>query len=86
MLGALVARHTVLIAAVGDPAVQAMSGGRGDAEAVYRAAAAERALAERRRVTALLRRHGVLVVDEPADIFPSRVTDAYLGLKAAGRL
>jgi uncharacterized protein (DUF58 family) len=86
VLGALVARHTVLIAAVGDPTVAAMSGGRGEAEAVYAAAAAERALAERRRITALLRRRGVLVVDEPADVFPSLVTDAYLGLKAAGRL
>jgi uncharacterized protein (DUF58 family) len=85
-LGALVTRHTVLIAAVGDPAVQAMALGRGDSEAVYQAAAAERALAERRRVTALLRRRGVLVVDEPADAFPSRLTDVYLGLKAAGRL
>jgi uncharacterized protein (DUF58 family) len=86
VLDALVARHTVLIASVGDPVLAEMSGRRGDAEAVYGAAAAERALAERRRVTALLRRRGVLVVDEPADIFPSRVTDAYLALKAAGRL
>jgi uncharacterized protein (DUF58 family) len=86
VLGALVARHTVLIAAVGDPAVAAMAEARGDAESVYGAAAAERALAERRRITALLRRRGVLVVDEPADVFPSRVTDAYLNLKAAGRL
>ena len=86
VLGALVARHTVLIAAVGDPTVAAMSGGRGDVEAVYGAAAAEQSLAERRRITALLRRRGVLVVDEPADVFPSRVTDAYLDLKAAGRL
>jgi uncharacterized protein (DUF58 family) len=76
----------VLIAAVGDPTVATMSGGRGEVEAVYGAAAAERALAVRRRITALLRRRGVLVVDEPADVFPSRVTDAYLGLKAAGRL
>lgn len=86
VLGSLVARHTVLVAAVGDPTVAALAGGRGDTEAVYEAAAAERALAERRRVTALLRRHGVYVVDEPADVFASRVTDAYLGLKAAGRL
>src|SRR5215475_4477519 len=86
VLDALVARHTVLIASVGDPALTEMSGRRGDTEAVYGAAAAERALAERRRVTALLRSRGVLVVDEPADIFPSRVTDAYLALKAAGRL
>jgi uncharacterized protein (DUF58 family) len=86
VLGNLVARHTVLVAAVGDPAVTAQAGGRGEVEAVYEAAAAERALAERRRVTALLRRRGVIVVDEPADLFASRVTDAYLGLKAAGRL
>jgi uncharacterized protein (DUF58 family) len=86
VLGALTARHTVLVAAVGDPAVAELAGARGDLAAVYDAAAAERALADRRRVTALLRRRGVLVVDEPADAFASRVTDAYLTLKAAGRL
>ncbi|MBI1757690.1 MAG: DUF58 domain-containing protein [Actinobacteria bacterium] len=85
-LGPLTARHTVLVASVGDPAVSALATGRGDAAGVYGAAAAERALADRRRVTATLRRRGVLVVDEPADVFASRVTDAYLGLKAAGRL
>jgi uncharacterized protein (DUF58 family) len=86
VLGSLVARHTVLVAAVGDPAVSELAGGRGEIEAVYEAAAAETALAERRRITALLRRRGVYVVDEAADQFASRVTDAYLDLKAAGRL
>ena len=62
------------------------AGRRGDAEAVYDAAAAERALAERRRVTAPLRRRGVEVVDAPPDVFASPVADAYLALKAAGRL
>ncbi|HSV66102.1 MAG TPA: DUF58 domain-containing protein [Mycobacteriales bacterium] len=86
VLGGLTARHTVLVAAVGDPTVTALASRRGDLDAVYTAAAAERALADRRRVTALLKRRGVIVVDEPAGAFASRVTDAYLALKAAGRL
>jgi uncharacterized protein (DUF58 family) len=86
VLGGLTARHTVVVAAVGDPRVAELAGRRGDSEAVYQAAAAERALADRRRVTAQLRRRGVTVVDEPADVFASKVADAYLALKAAGRL
>lgn len=85
-LPTLSARHLVLVAAVADPAVAALAAGRGDAAAVYAAAAAERALADRRRVTAALRRRGVEVVDAPPAQFASAVTDAYLDLKAAGRL
>ena len=47
----LTARHTVLLAAVADPRVVEMQHGRGAAELVYGAAAAERAQAERRRLT-----------------------------------
>lgn len=86
VLSALTARHTVVLAAVGDPRVAELAGRRGDTEAVYEAAAAERSLAERRRVTAQLRHRGVTVVDAPADVFASKVADAYLSLKAAGRL
>jgi uncharacterized protein (DUF58 family) len=86
VLPALVRRHLVLVAAVGDPRVEELAAGRGDAEAVYAAAAAEQARAERRRVSALLRRHGVEVVDAPPDGLPPAVADAYLDLKAAGRL
>jgi uncharacterized protein (DUF58 family) len=86
VLGGLTARHTVVLAAVGDPRVAELAGRRGDTEAVYQAAAAERALAERRRVTAQLRRRSVTVIDAPADAFASQVADAYLALKAAGRL
>jgi uncharacterized protein (DUF58 family) len=86
VLGSLTARHTVVIAAVGDPRVAELAGRRGDAEAVYEAASAERTLADRRRVTAELRQRGVVVIDEPADVFASRVADVYLALKAAGRL
>ncbi len=86
VLTSLTCRHTVVLAAVGDPRVAELAAGRGDTEAVYAAAAAECALSERRRVTALLRQRGVIVVDEPAAEFASRVADTYLSLKAAGRL
>ncbi|GAC1329504.1 MAG: hypothetical protein NVSMB13_17170 [Mycobacteriales bacterium] len=43
-------------------------------------------MAERRRVTGVLRGRGVEVVDEPPATFAPAVADAYLGLKAAGRL
>lgn len=86
VLAGLTARHTVVLAAVGDPRVAELAGRRGDTEAVYDAAAAERALTERRRVIEQLRRRGVLLVDAPADTFASAVADQYLSLKAAGRL
>src|SRR5215207_5768016 len=86
VLDGLTARHTVVLASVGDPRVTELAGRRGDTEAVYQAAAAERALAERRRVTAQLSRRSVTVIDAPADTFASHVADAYLALKAAGRL
>jgi uncharacterized protein (DUF58 family) len=86
VLPALVKRHTVLVAAVADPRVEELAAGRGEAAAVYGAAAAERTRLERRRVTELLRRRGVEVVDAPPEDLPPRLADAYLELKAAGRL
>jgi uncharacterized protein (DUF58 family) len=86
VLGSLTQRHTVILASVGDPRVEEMALGRGDVEAVYAAAAAERARGERRTVTALLRKRGVEVVDAPPLVFAPAVADAYLTLKAAGRL
>lgn len=85
-LPVLSARHLVLLAAVADPAVTRMARGRGDAVRVYDAAAAERALAERRRITAALRRRGVEVVDAPPERLAPALADAYLALKTAGRL
>jgi uncharacterized protein (DUF58 family) len=83
---ALAARHRLLIAAVADPRVDEMAAARGDAAAVYGAAAGERARSERARISALLRRRGVEVVDAPPDRLPSALADTYLSLKAAGRL
>ena len=85
-LTSLTSRHTVVLAAVADPRVEAMAEGRGTVEAVYDAAAAERARTQRRRLTSLLRRRGVEVVDAPPEHFAPAVSDAYLSLKAAGRL
>jgi uncharacterized protein (DUF58 family) len=85
-LASLTTRHTVLIASVADPRLEELARGRADASAVYGAAAAEHALAERARVSAELRRRGVEVVDAPLTTFAPQVADAYLALKAAGRL
>jgi uncharacterized protein (DUF58 family) len=86
LLPQLTAKHLVMIAAVSDPRVSEMAAVRGDAAAVYDAAAAERARADRQRVTAELRRYGVEVVDAPPDDIAPALADAYLSLKAAGRL
>ncbi|WP_432870147.1 DUF58 domain-containing protein [Microbispora rosea] len=86
VLPSLSSRHTVVVASVADPRVAGMAAGRGTSEAVYDAAAAERLRGERRGITAVLRRHGVEVVDAlPEDVAPA-LADAYLALKAAGRL
>jgi len=82
----LTSRHLVLAASVGDPQVAAMATGRGDAYAVYGAAAAERAALDRAAVTAELVRAGVEVVEGSPDDLPPRLVDRYLTLKAAGRL
>ena len=82
----LAARNQVLVAAVADPALAEMAAGRADAGQVYAAAAAEQARAGRQRTSALLQRHGALVVDAPPDRLPPALADAYLELKAAGRL
>jgi uncharacterized protein (DUF58 family) len=85
-LPALASRHRLLVAAVADPRLAEMAAARGTAPGVYEAAAAERARSDRARVSALLRRHGVQVVDAPPDSLPPALADAYLNLKAAGRL
>ncbi|MGW6402426.1 DUF58 domain-containing protein [Streptomyces sp. NPDC055134] len=86
VLSRLTKRHTVLVASVADPTIAEMAGSRGNTEAVYDAAAAAQAQAERRRTAELLIRRGVTVVDAtPNDLAPA-LADAYLALKAAGRL
>ena len=86
VLPQLAARHQVVVATVSDPEVARLRTVRAEPDDIYRAAAAEQALLERRRVTAALTRYGVEVLDTPADRFASDVADAYLRLKAVGGL
>jgi uncharacterized protein (DUF58 family) len=82
----LAARNEVLVAAVADPELAGLAEGRADAPSVYNAAAAQHALAGRQRVSALLQRQGAQVIDAPPSRLPASLADAYLALKAAGRL
>ncbi|MGY3682366.1 DUF58 domain-containing protein [Streptomyces sp. TE33382] len=86
VLPQLTQRHTVLVAAVADPQIETMAHARGTVDAVYEAAAGAQAQAERRRTAEQLRRHGVTVVDATPENLAPALADAYLALKAAGRL
>ncbi|MEV8418146.1 DUF58 domain-containing protein [Streptomyces niveus] len=86
VLPQLTQRHTVLVASVADPHAQAMSTARGSVEAVYEAAAGGQAQSQRRRTSEKLQRYGVTVVDAVPDSLAPALADAYLALKAAGRL
>lgn len=86
VLPSLTTRHQLLLAAVADPAIDRMAHARGDARAVFAAAAAERTISERRQVTTLLHRLGVDVVDAVPEELPPALADHYLAMKAAGRL
>jgi uncharacterized protein (DUF58 family) len=66
--------------------VDELAAERGDAAAVYTAAAATRAANDRKQLSASLTRLGATVVDAPPDRLPPALADAYLALKSAGRL
>ncbi|OKK19761.1 hypothetical protein AMK16_17090 [Streptomyces sp. CB00455] len=82
----LTQRHTVVLASVADPHVARMTTSRGSVEAVYEAAAGTQSSAQRRRTGDQLSRHGVHVVDATPETLAPALADAYLALKAAGRL
>lgn len=86
VLPRLIARHRVMVAAVQDPALDALAVARGSLDAIYTAAAAERERVTLHRVRTALTRHGVHVVEALPEHFASAVADAYLDLKAAGQL
>ncbi|MEU3949228.1 DUF58 domain-containing protein [Streptomyces sp. NPDC029526] len=86
VLPRLTQRHTVLLASVADPHIARMAEARGSTDAVYEAAAAAQSHAERERTAEQLRRHGVTVVDATPETLAPALADAYLALKAAGRL
>jgi uncharacterized protein (DUF58 family) len=82
----LASRHQILVAATADPRLAELTAGRADPAAVYAAAAAERAVAERARAAGRLAGYGVEVIEAPPDRLAPALADAYLALKSAGRL
>ncbi|MBS4727761.1 DUF58 domain-containing protein [Mycobacterium sp. SM1] len=86
VLPQLTARHHVLLAAVADPRVDELAGGRADAAAVYDAAAAERTRIDRQVIASRLHLGGVAVVDAAPTALAPALADRYLAMKAAGRL
>jgi uncharacterized protein (DUF58 family) len=84
----LIARnHLVVVASVQDPdVVRWATSTPNDPAAAYRKAAAVSALDERRRTVARLRGLGATVVDAPPGALAPRLADAYLKVKATGRL
>ena len=86
LLPVLAARHTVVLASVRDERLEQLAASRGDGAAVYDAASAEQAIAARDRMTELVLRSGVEVIDAGPDEIAPRLADRYLALKAAGRL
>ncbi|WP_432059809.1 DUF58 domain-containing protein [Streptomyces sp. S1] len=86
VLPQLTQRHTLLVASVADPHIARMTAKRGTVEAVYEAAAATQTQSQRTRTADQLRRHGVTVVDATPENLAPALADAYLALKAAGRL
>ena len=86
MLPVLTHRHVVLIAAVADPELDAMAQRRDTSEEAFIAASAETQKLRNRKMIQLLNRYGAEVVEAQPDDLPMAVGDAYLRLKAAGRL
>ena len=81
-------RHLVVVAAVQDPVVKqwAEGGSHQWASEAYREAAAVNILQQRARATARLRAAGAVVIDAAPGQLAIELVDAYLALKASGRL
>ena len=69
-----------------DPALAELARDRNDAEQTYAAAAAEKAIQQRRDTARLLTTLGVEVIDDDAEALPVALADRYLVLKAQGLL
>ncbi len=79
--------HLVVVASVRDPdLLRWASAPAADATGAYRKAAAQAALEDRRVLAAQLRRLGATVVDAPPGALAPALADAYLKVKATGRL
>ncbi|WP_194948306.1 DUF58 domain-containing protein [Actinomyces trachealis] len=85
-LASLARQHTVLLVSATDPALSELRQEHERTDQVYVAAAAEHTLAQNETVRARLIRSSVEVVESEPDLLAPTAADAYLSLKAAGRL
>jgi len=86
MLPQLTTKHTVVVASVTDPSTVDATLDRSDRDAVYQAAAAERALLDQSRVATAINQLGASVVAKRPSELPLALADHYISLKAAGKL
>ena len=86
VLGPLLRKHKIVVAAVSDPRVDELATSRDDISEVYAAAAAESDRRRRAGTARTLRNLGVSVVDAPPATFAPALADHYLSLKKAGQL
>ena len=84
----LIARsHLIVVGSVRDPEVERWAAGAAtESDSAFRRSAAIAALAQRARFSARLRSLGVTVVDAAPGRLSGELADAYLRLKATGRL
>ena len=86
-LPVLTSRHEVVVGSVEDPALAAMADRvPGESLAAHASAGAAAVLARREHGAALLQRRGAHVVLAPPGVLAERLVDAYLDLKARGRV
>lgn len=86
VLGPVLRKHKVVLAAVSDPRIDELAAGRTDVGEVYAAAAAEVDRLRRAGTARTLRNLGLSVVQSPPDRFAPDLADHYLALKKAGQL
>jgi uncharacterized protein (DUF58 family) len=86
VIGPLLRRHVIVLASVADPRLTELESTRTNLIDIYNAASAARTRLDRDRLTALLTRAGITVVDEDPTHLAPALADTYLALKKAGRL
>lgn len=86
MLPGITRKHLVVVASASDPSVAELVTTLGDREQVLRAAAAERATLDARRVERAITQSGAVPISAPPLDLPPLLADKYLELKKAGRL
>lgn len=76
----------VLVGTATDTGLSEIAAARGSSDDIYRAAAAEAALASAARVSRAVERAGADALSDTPEDLPPRIADRYLALKKSGRL